>query len=450
MYFSLDDTVGKRDFIKHSMLFCIVALALAPQLCLAQQPSVNVASLEAAPESRAATATTSVPATGSNHSLTERWLDLTTFSHSQRYRNQYTDDGYHYFEDGQERSVLAGKIKLDAEEKYAIGFRFSTGRTFNWSYSDFAGQGFAARLKDPNADSDIEDPSQDPVIAAAAAADPVGLHEIQNIQSTGWQFYPRELYLRASPSKHIVIEAGSFGIERGLSTEITTFDDDGYIAGERVRIKDPRHLFFDEVTATSAYFGDFYTPNLFERGSTFTKSNYRQVAARKQLTPRIGISAEYNWISLTVRTNTTRQAIVVNTKESRIVDKVRLEGYERLSHVNLQGDDNAPRQGFALVGQKAIGKFSGDFGVASIDRDYGMYGGSRFAQEVGFSFNGDNYNVGIRVLSHLNYKITPAVTAFGFYTRITGDQFANINRQGLNTGLTFDLKALTNSRERVF
>jgi hypothetical protein len=79
-----------------------------------------------------------------------------------------------------------------------------------------------------------------------------------------------------------------------------------------------------------------------------------------------------------------------------------------------------------------------------------MYGGSSFAQEVGFSFNGDNYNVGIRVLSHMNYKITPAVTAFGFYTRITGEQFANINRQGLNTGLTFDLKALANTGKRVF
>jgi len=438
--------------MKPSKLLCTLALALASQFCSAQQLALNTPSSEpiATVHTDAATVVTAATAPAPSHALTERWLNLTTFTHSERYRNQYSNVGYHYFEDGQERSVLAGKIKFDSGGKYAIGFRASTGRTFNWSYSDFAGEGFAARLKNPNDGNEILDPSQDPAIAAAAAADPVGVAEIQGIQSTGWQFYLRELYLSASPINHVTLEVGSFGLERGLSTEITTFDDDGYIAGERVRINDPKHLFVDELSATSAYFGDFYTPNLFQRGSSFTKSNYRQVAARKQLTPRIGISAEYNWISLTVKTNTVREAIVVDTKESRIVDKVRLEVYERLNRVNLQGDDNRPRQGFALVGQKAIGKLSGDFGVASIDRDYGLYGGSSFAQEVGFSFNGDNYNVGIRILSHLNFKITPAITAFGFYTRITGDQFANINRQGLNTGLTFDLKALANTSRRVF
>ncbi len=420
-------------------------------MCVAQtSSSLLTPTLDSSTSGAATRLTPSSKPVDPQPSLTGRWLDLTNFSHSERYRNQYTDDGFHVFGDGQQRSVLAGKIKIDQDARFAIAFRASTGRTFNWSYSDYAGQGFSARIHAAGADSDIENPQADPVVDAAADADPTGTAAIQNIHSTGWQFYVRELYLSASPIQYLTMEVGSFAIERGLSTEITTFDDDGYIAGERVRIKDPRHLFFDEVSATSAHFGDFYTPNLFQRGGSFTRSNYRQIAARKQITPRIGVSAEYNWISLGARTNTTRQAIIVSTKESRFVDKVRLEAYERLNRVNLQGADNSPRQGFALVGQKAVGKFSGDLGVASIDRDYGLYGGSRFAQEVGFSFNGDNYNVGIRALSHLNYKITPTVTAFSFYTRVTGEQFANINRQGLNAGLTFDLKSLANSGKRIF
>lgn len=390
------------------------------------------------------------PATVSPKPLTDRWLDLTAFSHSQRYRNQYGDDGYHYWENGQEKSILAGKVKIDAEGKYAIGFRASSGRSFNWAYADYAGRGFTASLNDPQYQSDVTDPTADPTVTAAYYNDPAGYDFLSNIDSAGWEFYVRELYLSVKPVKQVTLEMGSFGFERGYSTEITTFDDDGYIAGERVRVNDPKHLFVDQITLTSAYFGAFDTPNLFKRGDGFTKSNYRQAAVKKQLSPRVGISGEYNWISMGARTHTVREAIAVDVKESRVLDKFRIEGYEMLSHVQLQADDEAPRQGFAIVGEKKLGKLSGDFGFASIDRNYGLYSGSSFAQEVGFSLNGDNYNTGIRIFSHASYKLTPVITAFGFYTRITGQMITNINAQGLNAGLTFDLKALANTHTRVF
>jgi hypothetical protein len=382
--------------------------------------------------------------------LTDRWLDLTTFSHSERYRNQYGDDGDHYFEDAQQRSLLAGKLRLDGEGRYAIGFRASSGRTFNWAYADYAGRGFAASLNNPQYVTDVSDPVGDPVVAAAYAADPAGVALVNGLKSAGWEFYVRELYLIARPVKMITLEFGSFGFERGYSTEITTFDDDGYIAGERVRINDPKHLFFDQVTATSAFFGHIDQPNLFARGDSFSKSNYRQVAVQKQLTPRIGISGEYNWISNNARTSTTREAIVADIKETKVFDKVRLEGYQMLSHVFLQGNEERQRQGFALVGEKTIGNLGGDFGFASIDRDYGLYTGSSFMQEVGFSLNGDTYNTGIRIFSHVNYKLTPSVTAFGFYTRITGAMITNLNAQGLNAGLSFDLKTLFKQEKRIF
>jgi hypothetical protein len=383
-------------------------------------------------------------------SLTDRWLDLTTLSHSERYRNQYGDDGQHYFEDGQQRTVVAGKLKLHASEKFFIGFRASSGRSFNWAYADFAGCGFTCSLNKPAVSGDFGNLVTNNSEASAYYADPAGVAFVENVNSQGWEFYLRELYFSATPVAPVTIEFGSFGIERGFSTEITTFDDDGYIAGERIRLNDPKHLFFDQVTLTSAYFGYFDTPNLFARGPGFTKSNYRQVAVRKQLSMRIGISGEYNWISNNARTNTTREAIVVHIPESKVLDSFRLEAYERLNEVTIQGDGEAKRQGFALVGEKKLGKLSGDFGGASIDRDYGVYGGQSFVQEVGFSLNGDNYNTGIRIFSHVNYKITPVITAFGFYTRITGQSIPNLDTQGLNAGLSFDLKALANTDKRVF
>lgn len=42
------------------------------------------------------------------------------------------------------------------------------------------------------------------------------------------------------------------------------------------------------------------------------------------------------------------------------------------------------------------------------------------------------------------------MTAFGFYTRITGKMITNLNAQGLNAGLSFDLRTLANTQKRIF
>jgi hypothetical protein len=42
------------------------------------------------------------------------------------------------------------------------------------------------------------------------------------------------------------------------------------------------------------------------------------------------------------------------------------------------------------------------------------------------------------------------ITAFGFYTRMTGQIITTLNAQGLNAGLNFDLKALANTGRRIF
>ena len=429
-----------------------ISFILIPGALWAQSSSSLVdASLDAdGAASPGVTAAVSQKAVVPPQPLFSRWIELTNFSHSERYRNQYGDDGFHYFEDGQQRSVIAGKVKLDDAGKYSFGFRASSGRAFNWAYADYAGCGFTCSINKPSYDAAVSNPNGDPAVYGPYVADPKGVAWVEGVNSQGWEFYVRELYFSAHPISAVTLDVGSFNFERGFSTEITTFDDDGYLAGERIRLTDPKHLFFDQVTLTSAYFGNFNQPNLFARTGSFTKSNYRQVAAKKQLSQRVGISGEWNWISNNARTNTIREAIVVGVKESRFLDSFRIEGYEMLNRVSLQGDDERPRQGFAIVGEKKVGKLGGDFGFASIDRDYGLYSGSSFAQEIGFSLNGDNYNTGIRVFSHLNYKITPVVSVFGFYTRTTGQTITNINQQGLNAGLNFDLKALVNSGRQVF
>jgi hypothetical protein len=455
--------------IKHSKLLYTAVLALVPHFCFAQQlafndPAPAADSATATPSSVRAVAATTAVAKNPEKPLTERWLDLETLSNSERYRNAFGVGGYHIFDNAQQRSLVQGKLKLDAEGRYKIGFRASSGRYFNWAYGSYTGGNFIDKVSSPAFQSSFFSPADNIATLQAVFADPTGFSLAQNgIRSSGWQFYVRELYFSATPVKPVTVEFGSFGFERGLSSEITTFDEDGYLSGERIRIHDSKHLFFDEVGFTNAFFGEIATPNLFDRGLNLKNSNYRQVFAKKQLNKRVGFSGEYTWQKGTdTGTDTLRQAVVIGTKESKVVDSVKVEAYERLNTTTFPGAAQSPigpidplavkgASGFAVTLQKKVGSFSGDIGYASVDKDYSVYTGSRFLEAVAFPLNGDAYGQGNRPFVHASYKIAPGVTAFGFYTHEVGSaRVLTLNQQGLNAGMTFDFKAMVNKAKLVF
>ncbi len=456
---------SERYPIKHLQLFYAVAFALAPQFCLAQQLALNspvdaignVTAISSTFVSIAAPVKAIKPAV--RKPLVGRWLNLETLSNSERYRNAFAVGGVHVFENAQQRSLIIGKITLDAEGRYDIGFRASSGRYFNWAFSDYTGENFADRVQSPVFLPSFFTPAENLAAIQAIFADPTGLRLATQLKSNGWQFYARELYFSATPVKPMTVEFGSFGIERGLATEITTFDDDGYLSGERIRFHDSKHFFFDEVGFTSAFFGDIATPNLFDRGSSLKKFNYRQLFVKKRLNQRLGFSGEYTWQA---GTQTLRQAALIEVKESRIVDSVRFESYERLNAVSFAGIAQSPlgpiaalsipgASGFAIAARKNLGKLSGDVGYASIDKDYAVYSGYRFPTVIGFPLNGDSYGQGNRPFMHASYTIAPGVAAFGFYTHEIGpERVITLNQQGLNAGMTFDLKAMVNHEKLVF
>ncbi len=141
---------------------------------------------------------------------------------------------------------------------------------------------------------------------------------------------------------------------------------------------------------------------------------------------------------------------MVGAPELKVADKIRLEGYERVNTVSVQGLAVKGGSGFAIAVEKKVKGLSGDLGFASIDAKYGVYGGSRVLTVGSFGLNGDTYQEGKRPFTHLSYKINPVVTAFGFYTHAFGRSVFNDNQQGINAGLNFDLKALVNSEKLVF
>ncbi len=387
--------------------------------------------------------------------LFDRWLALDNLSHAERYRNAFAVGGPHDFENAQARSLIAGKIKIDAGGRVAVGFRASSGRYFNWAYSNFTGQTFASR---------VHSPQFAPYLTAAQAqerqraivSDPTGL--ATGLFSNGWEFYVRELYLGVNPVKPLAVEFGSLGIERGFSSEITTFDEDGYISGERLRLHAPKQLFVDEVAFTNGFFGDIDKVNFFTRGPSLHRFNYRQLSAKKQLDDRIGVSGEYTW---QVGTDTLREAAQVKTGESMAVDKVRVELYQRLNTISFAGTAHSPigpispisvgrGAGFAVAAERKLGKLSGDFGFASVDKDYSVYDGSRFIHAVGFALNGDTYGQGRRPFVHAFLELAPGVTAFGFYTHAVGSRVQTFNEQSLNAGVSFNFKSMINREKLVF
>jgi hypothetical protein len=435
-----------------------VILAAAPAFGLSQQiASVDAPAVASSSPVVAAVARASTPA--DEKPLTGRWLDLKTLSHSERYRNAYADGGVRDFDNAQARSLIEGKIKLDAQGRYDIGFRASSGRYFNWAYSNYTGESFLARVESAQFVAGFYTPAQYSEFTNALFADPVGLATSELTQSNGWEFYMRELYFSATPVKPVTVEFGSFGIDRGLSTEITTFDEDGYLSGERIRLHDSKHLFFDEVSFTNAYFGDVGTVNLFDRGSSLKNFNYRQVIAEKRLNKLFAFSGEYTWQTAI---DTTREAVLLNTKISKVVDSVRMEGYERLNSKTFAGAAQSPigpipsftvdgASGLAITAQKTVGKLSGDAGFASVDQDYSVYANSRFFHAVAFPLNGDTFGMGKRAFVHASVKLAPGLSAYGFYTHEVGNErLRTFNQQGLNAGVMFDFKAMANVEKRIF
>ena len=445
----------ERYPIKYSKILYTAALALAPQFCFGQQTALLASSdVPTAPVTAISTIVAPTPASTSTKPLTDRWLDLIDLSNVERYRNSYNQGGFHSFEAGQERNLVEARIKLDPEAHYFIGVRASSGRYFNWSFAEFAGASRTDRVTQGRLDGQLgaaRTPAETVENNLAKTADPAG-YAVSQTYTNGWEFYVRELYMSATPVKAVTAEFGSFGFERGYASEITTFDNDGYLMGERLRIQDPKHLFFDQIGFTTADFGFINVPNVFARGSGFGISDYRQAFVKKQLNRRVGFSADYTSL---IGTNTLRQAALVGTKESKFVDSVRVETYQRLNTITLQGLPIAGGSGFAVTADKQIGKrFNIDGGFASVDEGYTVYGNSRYLHSSGFTLNGDTYGLGNRPFTHASLKIAPGVTAFGFYTHAVGSGVAarvlDLNLQGLNAGLTFDLKAWANLDKKVF
>ena len=381
------------------------------------------------------------PADGSTNTapgveaVVSRWLDIKNFNLSLRYRSVFDADGVHTYNQAQQRSLLEGKAKLDREGKYSIGFRFSSGHYFDWAYADFIGGG----TTEGNQKSIPRLASRSDWADAIASGPQASVYA-----SGGWAFLPRQLYFDAKPVKGIELQYGSLGFNRGVNTEITSYDEDGYLAGERLIVKKPEYLFFDEASVTYGYLGDILTPNFFNRYQRLTQANYHQFLLRKKLTPWLEVSTDYTYEV----THTIREAAFLKTKRAKVIDNIRVEAYQRpFDAHNVDTDNYESGSGYAITAEKTIQKkLVLQAGFASIDDNYDVYAHNGNNSIWAFALNGDQYGMGKRPFVRSTIKLTPYLNLFGFYTHTIAYNYARDgfiwNQTALNAGMQIDFKSL--------
>ena len=423
----------------HTFAAC-AALAI-PSAMFAQQIALNN-DMPSAPNVSSSTSGTTLnrpaspaPAIPVWETNFDRWVDLNTFNYGSRYRSTFASNGARSFDQGQQRLLLDGKFKFDEQGRYGIGFHLSSGHYFNWAYADFIGGGQREFIQNVTAKMN---PYQLSILNFTPVAP--GFYS-----SGGTALYFRQAFLTAQPIHGVEAQFGGIGINHGVNTEANSYDDDGYLSGERLSIKRPQNLLLSEVSYTRAYLGDLYTPNFFVRGQRLAVSNYWQVLGRKDFGKRVAVSADYTYSQpegAAFFLKTTREAIYGDVHESKAFDSVRFEAYQRLNAGQyVPGFLFSTGKGWALTLSSHIKKTAYlDAGVADIDTGYvNNLGLNTHAILLGLSVNGDQYGVGKRYFVRPTIPLTKTVSLVGNFSQMFN---TNLIENGI-TGVAWNDQALT-------
>lgn len=256
------------------------------------------------------------------------------------------------------------------------------------------------------------------VVAATTGSGFIGSWDPTGIGTTDRDlaFQVRHLYADVLPVKWMTLQAGSLPFVRGETTEITSYDNDGYLAGERVAVRRRDRLFFDEIAFSTGYLGDTAKADVFDRASRFDENNYSQILVARRVTDRVGVSVDY---TDAMDRRTLRGGVRVRVA-APLVDALRYEQYVRFD------DEGA---GFAVQADKAWPRKAAlAFGFAHIDR--------------GFTpLNGDKYLRGSRVFANVEVPIVGGLTAATFVTHAFTDDYGLPNKTRMDVTLAWNVLA---------
>jgi len=272
----------------------------------------------------------------------KRWLEIDAFNLGTRYRYIALANGV-AADQQQWQFVVRGRFKFDRKSRFTLNFGLFTGNVITGGWNN---TGLGTGRGQTN-------------------------------------LYFKQLYFSAEPIKELEIQVGGLGLNNGENTEITGYDNDAYVTGERLRIHAPRKLYFDEISVTYGYLGDPIRPSVFQRFHRMNESNYHQVLIRKQIDKHVGVSADYTFET---GRDILRQAIKFKPPVKYFFTSLLFEQYERVSTPNGYGMNASA--------EKVINKrFTVSGGFARTDRR--------------ILFNADRFPTGKRIYLGGIYKLRP-------------------------------------------
>lgn len=295
---------------------------------------------------------------------THRWVDMQVAQLDARYRFMDSNAGVTTANQMQNREQFRAGLKFDKAGRYSLQAMAGSGTTFQASW-DNSGPGTG---------------------------------------DTSEHLYMRQLFLSAAPVAGVEVQFGGIAPVRGESSEITHYDNDGYMVGERITVRRRKLTQLDEIAFTTGRIGDVETPNVFRRFDGLAHHNFAQILTARRFGARA--SASLDWTTAEHQ-DTFHEAIRIGIKESRVVDGVRLEFYERVTGVTGKG--------FAVSVDRVLTKsFTMGGGYATVDRF--------------MTLNADRFLRGRRAFVEGRYALTPEITLSTFYTRAFHNDFNMNNR----------------------
>lgn len=297
-----------------------------------------------------AAAQNSAPAAAQDAPAIRRWLDVQSVHVGSRFR---------WFENSQERLLssnlqwqtqLRGRFLFDRAGRYAVGAFASTGATFPSSWNNTGG----------------------------------GLGTYQGFLNV------KQLFLAAEPVRGWQFEVGGLHFNRGEMAEHVTYDNDGFLVGERVTYR-PTKRRITQVSVTAGFFGgnDFNEVNVFKRFDRMDEYNYGQGLVAFSLHPRVSASVDYTYED---GRDIFREGLNVRMPSSvKLLTALKFEAYQRQS----RNDGN----GFNLSADARYKRYSLTAGVMSVDEFYGT--------PLRLAFNGDRYETGTRQYTIHTFQLTP-------------------------------------------
>jgi hypothetical protein len=360
------------DLMRRGVMFCAPGVMTVATFIFVAVPSISRA--QSAPPPKTVTA--------SQPTVVERWVDLQTAMFQVRYRDVESSAGVRTANQAQDSITLRARLTFDAKRRFSLGTLIGTGSGFISSWNN-TGIGTGDTLK---------------------------------------TLYMKQLYVQVAPMKGVDASYGGIGVVRGENTEITSYDNDGFLLGERVSVKRPKNLYFDEVSFTNAYLGSTSQSSFFKRTQHLDERNYRQALFAKKLRPWISASGDYTWLTNPTQTvGTVRAAVTVKTEPARVVDLVRWEQYRR------GGTQSA--FGFAAYGEKNLTKrINAGGGYTDIDASYG-------------GLNADRFQRGRRLWQTGTVKLTKELSAMLYVTEAVHNSVAISNHRRVDVVLAYNALA---------